>query len=303
MAKIAIGHSDPRDVVARALEHSTRMGLRGRTDAKVIATGDGWSVADVVCTCGPADRPFEEAHERFAIALVASGTFQYRSAAGRVLMTPGSLMIGTPQQCFECGHEHATGDRCVSFWFDPVYFERLAADAGWRGPLQFATARVPPIRALSGVSARITSGLAAANGAPWEEIGVALAGAVVQWSMDGRSSTPSAGRRAEARITEAVRAIERGSAHEMPLRTLARECGLTPFHFLRTFEGLTGLTPHQYVKRVRLRSAAVQLARGNEKVLDVALDSGFGDVSNFNRAFRGEFGATPREWRRAFTRA
>jgi AraC-like DNA-binding protein len=53
--------------------------------------------------------------------------------------------------------------------------------------------------------------------------------------------------------------------------------------------------------RARLRHAALRLAAGPGKVLDVALDSGFGDVSNFNRAFRVEFGVSPRGFRRTFT--
>jgi AraC family transcriptional regulator len=61
----------------------------------------------------------------------------------------------------------------------------------------------------------------------------------------------------------------------------AAGAGLSPYHFLRTFRSLTGITPHQYVLRARLREAAWRLAAGTEKVLDVALDSGFGDVSNF----------------------
>jgi AraC family transcriptional regulator len=72
---------------------------------------------------------------------------------------------------------------------------------------------------------------------------------------------------------------------------------LSPYHFLRTFESLTGVTPHQYVLRTRLREAASRLAAETGRVLDVALDCGFGDVSNFNRAFRAEFGASPRQYR------
>ncbi len=79
---------------------------------------------------------------------------------------------------------------------------------------------------------------------------------------------------------------------------LGREAGLSPYHFLRTFERLTGLTPHQYVRRARLRQAAMRLAADPGRVLDIALDSGFGDVSNFNRAFRAEFGVSPRGYRR-----
>jgi len=94
--------------------------------SQVLARGDGWTVSDVVCRSGPDDRPFEEQHANFSIAVVAAGTFEYRSAAGRELMTPGSLMLGSAGQSFECGHEHGVGDRCIAFWYAPAYFERLA---------------------------------------------------------------------------------------------------------------------------------------------------------------------------------
>ena len=83
---------------------------------------------------------------------------------------------------------------------------------------------------------------------------------------------------------------------------LAREAGLSPYHFLRTFERLTGVTPHQYVMRARLREAAMRIVAESGKVLDIALDCGFGDISNFNRAFRTEFCVSPRAYRqRAFS--
>ncbi|HWE53567.1 MAG TPA: AraC family transcriptional regulator [Bryobacteraceae bacterium] len=62
-------------------------------------------------------------------------------------------------------------------------------------------------------------------------------------------------------------------------------------------EDLTGTTPHQYLLRMRLRRAALRLRTARSKVLDVALECGFGDVSNFLRAFRGEFGVSPRVYR------
>jgi AraC-like DNA-binding protein len=49
---------------------------------------------------------------------------------------------------------------------------------------------------------------------------------------------------------------------------------------------------------MRLRRAALRLKGEPTKVLDIALDSGFSDVSNFNRAFRAEFGESPRSYRR-----
>ena len=40
---------------------------------------------------------------------------------------PGALMLGNPGACFECGHEHGVGDRCLSFHFDPGFFEEIVA--------------------------------------------------------------------------------------------------------------------------------------------------------------------------------
>jgi AraC-like DNA-binding protein len=57
------------------------------------------------------------------------------------------------------------------------------------------------------------------------------------------------------------------------------------------------MTPHQYLMRARLRTAATRLSTERTTVLDLALDAGFGDVSNFNRAFRREFGVSPTKYR------
>jgi AraC family transcriptional regulator len=266
----------------------------------VLAEGGGWAVSDVVCTSGPRDRPFEERHAGVFIAIVAAGTFQYRSPAGRALMTPGSLLLGNALQCFECGHEHGAGDRCLSFEYAPEYFERLVADTGigggWPG---FRTVRLPPERALAPLVTRACAGLLArSTEAPWEELGVELAARVMQVAGDATRDASSAPLGAMARVTRTVRAIEGSSDTGLALGSLARQAGLSPYHFLRTFERLTGVTPHQYVLRARLRQAAMRLAAEPARIIDIAFDCGFGDVSNFNRAFRAEFGVSPRAYRR-----
>jgi AraC family transcriptional regulator len=282
-----------------ALARRRREGTPGRTAPRIIARGDGWSLADVLCTSGPQDHPFEEQHTHYTIAVVLAGSFQYRSAAGHALMTPGSLMLGNQDDCFECGHQHGEGDRCVSFWYASDYFERLAADAGVGGrSVGFKVPRVPPLRQLSPLVARAGAGVIAGSGVPWEEIAVNLA--VCTLTLAGGVSSVQNGSpmNAEARVSRAVRAIDARPYARHSLGMLAREAGLSPYYFLRTFERLTGLTPHQYVRRARLREAATRLITESVKVLDIALDCGFRDVSNFNRAFRTEFGASPRVFRR-----
>ncbi|MGA7926700.1 MAG: AraC family ligand binding domain-containing protein [Candidatus Sulfotelmatobacter sp.] len=151
-------------------------GEPGHTSAHMLAQGGGWTASDVICTSGPQDRPFEERHSGFSIAIVAAGSFQYRAAAGQELMTPGSLLLGNAGQCFECGHAHSRGDRSLSFGYTPDYFERVAADAGLRSArLDFRMLRLPPVRAFSTLVARAFAGLAGSVDIPWEELSLQLA--------------------------------------------------------------------------------------------------------------------------------
>lgn len=310
MAKIAVE-------LEKALARRALDGGAGRTTTRWLARGEGWSVGDVICTSGPDDRPFEERRASVAIALVTAGTFQYRSAAGRELMTPGSLMLGNAGQSFECGHEHGLGDRCLSFQYDPDYFECLAADAAGgsrarpaRGdpPVRgvcpahgvrpfFRPLRLPPLRPLSSLVARACTALTGSVNVSWEELSVQMAARAVQLAGGFTPGTGAVSRAATAGVTRAVRRIELDPGDGLALSELAREAHLSPYHFLRTFQRLTGVTPHQYVLRTRLRDAAVRLAAEPGRVADVAFDSGFGDVSNFNHAFRAEFGVSPRGYR------
>ena len=249
-------------------------------------------VRDVICTSGPGDKPFEERHSGASIAIVLGGTFQYRTHNGSELMTPGSVLLGNAGECFECGHEHAAGDRCIAFTFSPEYFEEIAGD------LRFRVPRLPAMRALSSIVARASAALAGESVSwfSWEEFGIRLLGSAIRLGGSGKEPT-EARPSAVARVTRAVRMIESNRGADLTLETLAREARLSRYHFLRTFETLTGVTPHQYSRRTRLREAATRLATTKEKVLDIALDCGFGDVSNFNKAFRGEFGVSPRQYR------
>jgi AraC family transcriptional regulator len=283
----------------RALKQRVVYETPGRTTGRLLAHGDGWAVEDVICTSGPTDRPFEEQHSQVSIAVVAAGTFQYRSTTGHTLMTPGSLLLGNAGQCFECGHEHGMGDRCVSFQFTPDYFERIAIDAG-ASPrsLNFESPRLPPVRASASVVSQACAGLVGFADVSWEEIAVRLAACVARVTSHAKRAPADALPSVTARVTRAVRAIEHSPFDRLTLSSLAAKAGSSPYHFLRTFERLTGLTPHQYVRRSRLREAAMRLALEPTKVIDVAFETGFGDVSNFNRAFRAEFGVSPREYRR-----
>ena len=209
-----------------------------------------------MCNHGPRDRPFEEWHSSYCIAIVAAGTFRYRTGCKSDLMTPGSLFLGNHGESFECSHEHGSGDRCLSFRYMPDYFEGIAADAGVRGrqPV-FNTGRIPPLRDLSPLIAQ-----AICRSASWEELGLRLALSAIQLTRAIPRDFRSAPAGAAARVTQILRRIENEPDAELSLATMAREARLSHWHFLRTFESITGITPHQYLLRARLRVAAMRLA-------------------------------------------
>jgi AraC-like DNA-binding protein len=297
LAKIAVE-------LEQAITQRKASGAAGHITQRLLAKGEGWAVADVMCTSGPQDRSYEEEHSQTTIVIVAAGTFQYRASTNqmgnsRELMTPGSILLANPGQCFECGHQHGTGDRCLSFWYSSDYFDRLSFDArGRKAERDFRVLRMPPLRATSPLVVQACTALSGFGEIGWQELGIKLAAQAVRLiggsSLDRSDAAPSA----VARVTRAVRMIDRHPETELTLTSLAKEARLSPYHFLRVFERLTGLTPHQYVLRARLREAALRLKLESSNIIDIALGCGFGDVSNFNRAFRTEFGLSPRSYRR-----
>lgn len=270
---------------------------RKTPQARLLAANAGWSVHDFVCTAGPGDRSFEEQHGGTSVAIVLSGTFSYRTSTGRELMSPGSLLLGNSGDPFTCGHEHGTGDRCISFHYSEEFLEHAGLGAKRR---RFQVARIPATRSLSPIIASATALLpSGAEPAVFEEVALQLVDRAtrLQDGLAPRGSSSDAA--ACARVTRVLRAIEAEPEAPHTLRDMAARARLSPWHFLRCFEDLTGTTPRQYLLRTRLRCAATRLRRETTRIVDIAFDCGFGDISNFNRAFRAEFGRSPRAWRAA----
>lgn len=266
-------------------------------DAQLLAAGDGWTIHDVICTAGPADRAFEEQHSQSSVAVVVSGTFQYRTSTGHELMTPGSLLLGNRGESFACGHEHGVGDRCISFHYSDVFRERAGIVSG--GP-QFHLPRIPAIPALTPLVATVGTLLrGATDRAMFQEVAFQVFDRATRLQDGLVARGPRSTASALAGVTRVLRAIEADPGAPHDLSDMAASARLSPYHFLRCFEQLTGTTPRQYLLRTRLRWAAIRLKQEPTKVIEIALDCGFGDVSNFNRAFRAEFGNNPRAYRRS----
>src|SRR5947207_6822041 len=283
-------HAEP---LAAALARKVANGLRGSISDNVIASGDGWWAQDIICTCGPRDHEAEELTATSSLALVLSGSFVVRDQHGTSLLSEGSYLLVNAGHCFACSHRHGEGDRCLSFRFEPELFERIAHDAGHRAG--FAHNRLPPLRPLAPLTARAR--LAMRQPELMEEVAIELAAAALGLSAkENRSGAPSPH---EGRMSDVLRYMAAHSSGPHTVAGLARMARLSPYYFLRSFRAVTGVTPHQWLLRARLRAAAEKLTASRAPVTDIALDVGFDDLSNFTRTFRAEFGASPRQYRLA----
>lgn len=90
--------------------------------------------------------------------------------------------------------------------------------------------------------------------------------------------------------------IEEHLSESISPAELARVSYFSPWYARRLFVELTGVSPADYIRKLRLRKAALRLRDGKERVLDVATDLGFGSVDGYQRAFLREFGCNPHEY-------
>ncbi len=100
------------------------------------------------------------------------------------------------------------------------------------------------------------------------------------------------------RIQRARVLIEDSFMQDLGLEDLAREACLSPYHFHRTFRQVYGVTPQQYVQRLRLQQAARFLQESDLSIAAVCAKSGFESVPSFSTLFHSRFRMPPGRFRR-----
>ncbi len=274
---------------------------RAAPESRRIAAGAGWSFHDFVCRSGPGDRPFEERHGAVSLSAVVAGSFTYRADTGRALLHPGALLLGNHGACFECGHDHGVGDRCLSVQFSPAYFGEVAATAAGSSRYRFADAMLPSRRSFLPQGVLVEALGRAPDPLGLEERLVGFVAAALR-ALSGVAPGPQRVSAMDARrVGRALRHIEAHSTEAIDLDRLAAVAATSKYHFLRIFRRAVGLTPHQFLLGTRMRRAALRLLSGREPVSAIAYGEGFGDLSTFNAAFRDRFGVAPLAFRRSGT--
>jgi AraC-like DNA-binding protein len=101
-----------------------------------------------------------------------------------------------------------------------------------------------------------------------------------------------------ARFCQARELLVEVAEEPLSIAHIAREVRISPFHFIRQFEAVFGLTPHQFRIQSRLERAKLLLARGQHSVTEVCMEVGFSSLGSFSDLFTRRVGTTPSAYQR-----
>jgi AraC-like DNA-binding protein len=253
------------------------------------------SVSDFRCTAEPGERPFTEQFGCHSVSYVRKGSFGCQSRGRTFELVTGSVLVGFPGDEYVCTHDHhICGDECLSFFLEPELVETIGdRREAWR------VGAAPPLPELMVLGELAQAAADGRSDIGLDEVGQLFASRFVE-AVSGRTPKPVEVKpRDRRRAVEAAHWIEANSHREIDLDATASQAGISPFHFLRLFGKVLGVTPHQYLVRSRLRHAARLLADEDTAITDIAFDVGFADLSNFVRTFHRAAGASPGAFREA----
>jgi AraC-like DNA-binding protein len=250
------------------------------------------SVSDFRCTAVPGEKPFVEQYRCHSVSYVRKGSFGCHSRGRFFELVAGSILVGHPGDEYVCTHDHVCGDECLSFFLGPELVEAIGDRAeAWR------IGSAPPLPELMVLGELAQAAADGRSDVGLDEVGQVFVSRFVE-VVSGRPhkpvATPARDRR---RAVETALWIDAHSHQQIDLEQAAGQAGISPFHFLRLFSSVLGVTPHQYLVRSRLRHAARLLADNDISITDVAYEVGFGDLSNFVRTFHRAAGVSPRRFR------
>ncbi|MFS2155893.1 helix-turn-helix domain-containing protein [Pseudomonas sp. Pseusp122] len=129
-------------------------------------------------------------------------------------------------------------------------------------------------------------------------IAQALAVHLVRHYRDEQAGVRPASALPAYKLQRVIKRMAAGIATDFSLAALAREAGMSDFHFSRLFRKATGQAPSQYFIQLRMEEARRLLLHSAMSVIEIALEVGYSSPSHFAHLFKRHVGMTPGEYRR-----
>ncbi|MCG9714196.1 AraC family transcriptional regulator [Shewanella insulae] len=241
-------------------------------------------------------------HLDYHIGVVSHGGQRYHHRGCEYLLTPGNLSTLNPDESHN-GQSIADGGYEALVMSLPTSYVQQVGQALNQGEL-FFNAPIQDDPWLRNYFIRLHQQLTLyqANISPMEAETLLLGFISELFYRHGklRNLPSNSAKLSGAQLESIKQQFHSGLDQEFALEQLALTVGLSKFQFLRQFKAATGMTPHAYLKRLRLEYAKKALMRG-DSAINTAHGLGFFDQSHFNKAFKQAFLITPAHFQKRVT--
>lgn len=99
-------------------------------------------------------------------------------------------------------------------------------------------------------------------------------------------------------VDKMIKYISKNYRKKITLDRLGKESGYNPNYISQLFKSHLGINFYDYLTRIRLREATLELGSSDRKISEIALSHGFSDIKAFNSAFKESFGKSPTAYRK-----
>ena len=101
-------------------------------------------------------------------------------------------------------------------------------------------------------------------------------------------------------LNRIIEIVEDNIGETLSVKDLAKDSGLSRFHFSRAFQASTGQSPQDFIIARRLCRARDLLSATNDPIAKIAAATGFSSQAHFSSTFKKHIGTTPGKYRKAF---
>lgn len=237
-------------------------------------------------------------HDYFEVFLIESGRTSHWINGKSQILEPGQLMFLRPSDVHAFCADKKLGCRIINVMFRRDTADHLASryKSSVGGQFFDSSDALPELhmlgqarfaRAVNVAQQLQTSGRSLAR---IEEFLLFLTNRVAHHGIENRSSSPRW-------FAEACNAAQSPDVFRQGASGFISSAGRSSEHVCRTCKSVTGLTPSEYINRIRIEHAAQLLRSDEASIDDVVRECGFENTSYFYRLFRRQFGTTPKAYR------
>ena len=245
-------------------------------------------------------------HDFYEIYFFLSGNVQYNIESRSYLLTPGDVLLISPMELHQpmFGSEHRAYERIV-VWIDKQFLEGISGadrelarcfDTTLPGHTNLLRPEGVNRQFLQFLLEQLMAELAAEDA--YREVSALTYLAQTLISLNRlalRNEQVEQMKTPDSTVYNILGYINDHYSDDLSLDWLANQFFISKYHLAREFQRLVGTSVYRYIVQKRLVMAKQMLSQGMPSS-EVYQQCGFGDYSNFYRAFRAEYQISPKEF-------